>query len=220
MWFPFDSVVHVWHWETTNDNVINNRVNHPDADGTSRIGCDPSLYNDLNCYWHGGYWSYNYWGYLIKGEWFATNTIADGSPNDYTWFFQTAPQGLDRRDLGEGTGRGLVANREQPAEITIPSSGITVTAHRLREGIERFAITDINNPAGSASAQSEALVMWDNSYTVNGAPGANNFNHVPGGANALFMDGHVEFAKYPQPAGSKMFIMTQGAQLDGNSNGP
>ena len=24
-----------------------------------------------------------------------------------------------------------------------------------------------------------------------------NFNHVPGGGNVLYMDGHVEFIKYP-----------------------
>ena len=24
-----------------------------------------------------------------------------------------------------------------------------------------------------------------------------DFNHVPGGANKLYMDGHVEFLKYP-----------------------
>ena len=24
-----------------------------------------------------------------------------------------------------------------------------------------------------------------------------DFNHVPGGANVLFMDGHVEFIRYP-----------------------
>lgn len=32
---------------------------------------------------------------------------------------------------------------------------------RLREGIERFMVTDINNPASSAVAQSELAVMWD-----------------------------------------------------------
>jgi len=26
---------------------------------------------------------------------------------------------------------------------------------------------------------------------------AEDFNHVPGGANVLYMDGHVEFLKYP-----------------------
>ena len=34
----------------------------------------------------------------------------------------------------------------------INSDGVTL--YRLREGIERFFITDINNPAGSAMAQS------------------------------------------------------------------
>jgi prepilin-type N-terminal cleavage/methylation domain-containing protein/prepilin-type processing-associated H-X9-DG protein len=64
--------------------------------------------------------------------------------------------------------------------------------YRLREGIERFLITDINNPAGSAIAQSEVPVMWDAiSWTVS------EFNHIPAGCNVLFMDGHVEFGRYP-----------------------
>jgi prepilin-type N-terminal cleavage/methylation domain-containing protein/prepilin-type processing-associated H-X9-DG protein len=64
--------------------------------------------------------------------------------------------------------------------------------YRLREGIERFLITDINNPAASAKAQSQVFAMCDNLSTT-----AQDFNHVPGGANVLFMDGHVEFVKYP-----------------------
>jgi len=72
------------------------------------------------------------------------------------------------------------------------------TYYRLREGIERFFITDINNPAGSATAQSELPVMWDDvgGETWGGELGV-RFNHVPGGANVLYMDGHVEFIKYP-----------------------
>lgn len=66
--------------------------------------------------------------------------------------------------------------------------------NRLREGVERFLITDINNTAGSAVAQSEVEVMWDHINTnVNGG---GEFNHVPGGSNVLYMDGHVEFKKY------------------------
>lgn len=64
--------------------------------------------------------------------------------------------------------------------------------YRMREGIERFLITDINNPASSAQAQSEIVLMFDNI-----ADAAESFNHVPGGANLLFLDGHVEFVKYP-----------------------
>jgi prepilin-type N-terminal cleavage/methylation domain-containing protein/prepilin-type processing-associated H-X9-DG protein len=68
----------------------------------------------------------------------------------------------------------------------------TVVIYRCREGIERFFITDINNPAGSAKAQSELFIMWDDmSATAIGL-----FNHVPGGCNVLYMDGHVEFLKY------------------------
>jgi len=67
------------------------------------------------------------------------------------------------------------------------------TVYRLREGIERFLITDINNPAASATAQSEVFVMGDNISTT-----VSSFNHVPGGSNVLFMDGHVEFIRYQQ----------------------
>lgn len=64
--------------------------------------------------------------------------------------------------------------------------------YRIREGIERFLITDINNPAASAKAQSEVFIMYDNVSTV-----VAKFNHVPGGCNVLYMDGHVRFVKYP-----------------------
>ena len=75
------------------------------------------------------------------------------------------------------------------------------TFYRLREGIERFMITDINNPAGSANAQSEIRVMWDMAHQFlafgGNLDGVASFNHVPGGANVLYMDGHTEFMKYP-----------------------
>ncbi|MCK5861872.1 MAG: DUF1559 domain-containing protein [Candidatus Hydrogenedentes bacterium] len=63
--------------------------------------------------------------------------------------------------------------------------------YRLREGIERFLITDINNAGAGAAAQSTAFVMFDRISTL-----PSSFNHVPGGANVLFMDGHVSFMKY------------------------
>ena len=82
---------------------------------------------------------------------------------------------------------------------------------RLKEGIERFFITDINNPAGANAAQSTIFVVfdaWMNSagaaalmptWIVSNFPsGVGLYNHVPGGANVLYMDGHVEFVKYNQ----------------------
>jgi prepilin-type processing-associated H-X9-DG protein len=70
--------------------------------------------------------------------------------------------------------------------------------YRLREGIERFFITDINNPAASAQAQSELAVMWDEISDGE----ASHFNHVPGGCNVLFMDGHVDFLRYAGELGN------------------
>ncbi len=87
--------------------------------------------------------------------------------------------GLDKDltvDAGYGTGGGT-------------------TIYRLREGIERFLITDINNAASSSKAQSDIFLMMD----VVSAK-ASDFNHVPGGSNVLYMDGHVEFLKYPGKA--------------------
>ena len=68
----------------------------------------------------------------------------------------------------------------------------TIPLYRLREGIERFFITDINNPAASSAAQSELAVMWDKLSTR-----PTDFNHVPGGANVLYMDGHGAFVRWP-----------------------
>ena len=68
----------------------------------------------------------------------------------------------------------------------------TPTVYRLREGIERFFISDINNPAATTKAQSELAVMFD-TLTMK----VKDFNHVPGGSNVLFMDGHVKFLRYP-----------------------
>ena len=74
---------------------------------------------------------------------------------------------------------------------------------RLRDGIERFFITDINNPGAGALAKSKLPVMWDGWSVENGGadePGAMVFNHkpghVPGGSNVLYMDGHVSFVRY------------------------
>ncbi len=77
--------------------------------------------------------------------------------------------------------------------------------HRLKDGIERFFITDINNPGAGARAQSEIPIMWDawaTDYNILAQMGQANtgavtyFNHLPGGSNVLWMDGHVEFVRY------------------------
>jgi prepilin-type N-terminal cleavage/methylation domain-containing protein/prepilin-type processing-associated H-X9-DG protein len=73
------------------------------------------------------------------------------------------------------------------------------TIFKTREGVERFLITDINNPAASSLSQSIVPIMadmitgflldlWESNQT--------RFNHLPGGSNVLYMDGHVEFIKW------------------------
>lgn len=70
------------------------------------------------------------------------------------------------------------------------------TIYRLREGIERFLITDINNPGASAKAQSEVWIMGDGLGATAGS--IDKFNHIPGGSNILYLDGHVAFSRYEQ----------------------
>jgi prepilin-type N-terminal cleavage/methylation domain-containing protein/prepilin-type processing-associated H-X9-DG protein len=74
-------------------------------------------------------------------------------------------------------------------------NGVGDSIMRLREGVERFLITDINNPGASESAQSQIPVMWDTVSTA--VSGGVDYNHVPGGANVLYLDGHVTFIRYP-----------------------
>jgi len=89
---------------------------------------------------------------------------------------------------------------------------------QLKEGIERFFITDINNPAAGAEAQSSIPAMmdawaqqtgWWNAFSGGAIDdrGTAKFNHIPGGSNVLYMDGHVEFVKF----GSKFPVANSSA---------
>ena len=66
------------------------------------------------------------------------------------------------------------------------------TVHRLRQGIERFLIKDVNDPSRSNASPSRIPVMYDR-IDVDPA----GFNHVPGGVNVLYLDGHAEYQHYP-----------------------
>jgi prepilin-type N-terminal cleavage/methylation domain-containing protein/prepilin-type processing-associated H-X9-DG protein len=101
---------------------------------------------------------------------------------------------LTLQQLYDQVDGGDLAPLEKDVVLMAPDNR---TAYRLREGIERFLITDINNPAASNQAQSEIYVFWDTTSIK-----ADNFNHIPGGSNVLYMDGHCEFIKFPGPAKS------------------
>jgi len=94
-----------------------------------------------------------------------------------------------------GADLDLSDSAEALPEVEFLGNGNTNTVFRLREGIERFLITDINNPGATAQAQSD---IWVYNDVISTRP--EEMNHAPGGANVLYMDGHVEFLRYPSQA--------------------
>jgi prepilin-type processing-associated H-X9-DG protein len=125
------------------------------------------------------------------------------------------PRPLECRNKLASSRRGGCSGRRYGSSTwRRPASGwdddgspLPATYHRTREGIERFFITDINNPAAGAQAQSQMFIMWDAwatdlSWAIVGDPSlkadsaVGYFNHLPGGSNVLYMDGHVEFVRY------------------------
>ena len=150
--------------------------------------------------------SYVYFGWAIKVPGITddphvfTSTDVDGLLLEATAYF--TGQGIDPAVLSgfAATIYQMIDRMDDPGvndlgplDDDIDAGSMTI--YRYREGIERFFITDINNPAASAQAQSEISVMSD---FISAANRDNmEFNHLPGGANVLYMDGHVEFLRYP-----------------------
>jgi len=116
---------------------------------------------------------YAYLGYLLDGE------VVTTAPDTIVHFLATFdfPAGVNEQvlemwrtitsDFDLGTLTALIGGSQAAADqldqitandVDVPSgvgNGGGDSVHHLREGIERFLITDINNPAGSSKAQSE-----------------------------------------------------------------
>ena len=150
--------------------------------------------------------SYVYWGYLIDAAWmkFPTDSYYLGAV-------------LDSIDKASPTLN--VVSRMDDLWITLPSSGEELCLRRAREGAERFFITDVNNPAAASTASSTIPVMWDTWRTDGGMPMYNNMNHVTG-VNVLFLDGHAEYAAYPQDSSGPFWMLSEPAVNDGMANWP
>jgi prepilin-type N-terminal cleavage/methylation domain-containing protein/prepilin-type processing-associated H-X9-DG protein len=162
--------------------------------------------------------SYGYFGWLFDkcGDADPAVTISEGAPQ------LGAAVEADMNSIGpEQWLRGLedfyvnrllgcFCNGAADEDLSVPAgigNGGGSTVYRLREGIERFLITDINNPAASSRAQSEIFIMFDALSTE-----IQNFNHPPGGSNVLYLDGHVEFIRYPdrQPVSRNIALAVGG----------
>jgi len=128
--------------------------------------------------------SYNYFAWAFDVDKFLVGDENDPNFDVFNDF---------NADFQDGMANIISLVGADPAEYDKDIDAGNETLYRLREGIERFFITDINNPAASAVAQSDIFVMWDDLNA--GQP--EFMNHIPGGCNVLYMDGHVEFVRYP-----------------------
>ncbi|MFP4173860.1 MAG: prepilin-type N-terminal cleavage/methylation domain-containing protein [Candidatus Hydrogenedentota bacterium] len=148
------------------------------------------------------------YGYEYVSDTFGGTHWERGAPEEWPVVEVKREKGHD--DINAAANRELGYNYDG-TQYNLDDDGAALpdTYARLREGIERFFITDINNPAAGAEAQSSIAVMFDFFATeelppwgedwdkAGGGMGTTQqFNHVPGGSNALFMDGHVEFIRY------------------------
>ena len=124
------------------------------------------------------WWTYDYGGYAYPPD---AHTL-----DEILVFFGVLMEEIQNPVTGEAF---LDTDVDLPVPIGVRQ---VTTIYRLREGIERFFVTDINNPASSNLAQSEIPVMWDIPSTT-----LDEFSHAPGGCNVAYLDGHVEFLKYP-----------------------
>lgn len=137
----------------------------------------------------------------VSNRFILDDPHATGPYQFVSLLLSTVQQVLTRRLAGEDpyVASFQVVDTDKEVDSLSTSSGLmpmgnggSKTIYRLSEGIERFLITDINNPQSGAIAQSHVWVMFDALST-----NVRYFNHVPGGCNVLYMDGHVDFLLYP-----------------------
>ncbi len=136
--------------------------------------------------------SYDYRGWIMPNRDWYDGWIAANFANGMWMMTGVIPLEFIDRDI--------LIPHAPPMGSPPPESVRGLTLLRLREGVERMFITDINNPGASTMAQSDIKVMWDTSgfQSVMGGTGdVMEFSHIPSGGNILYMDGHVSFIRYP-----------------------
>jgi len=146
--------------------------------------------------------SYMYWGRTINPIWFSP------AYGDVVTNYNIVGVWIDTDIAYSG-----YRDSDQSKAL---ANGTVVTSYILREGIERFFITDINNPAASTVAQSTLGIYNDTTPRTTPEEGMNagEFNHVPGGGNVLFLDGHVEFFRYGADPAGPGYMWSKEGEMD------
>lgn len=146
------------------------RWRRPDGFGGSRQNgsINPCLFDSL---------SYFYFPWVVRTEW-----VYDDATLDISVEFRDALFAALERRGNEKSGEWSFEDE----------NGNTHKILSMREGVERFLIKDINNPSKTAVASTQLPVMFDRVDLD-----VTQFNHVPGGGNILYLDGHAEYTKYP-----------------------
>jgi prepilin-type N-terminal cleavage/methylation domain-containing protein/prepilin-type processing-associated H-X9-DG protein len=122
---------------------------------------------------------------ITKNPLNSNGAFGDGNPDN---------DGDLDKDVNNSNAETMIMALSKPAGQHL-GNGSDSTIYHLREGVERFMISNINDAGSSNVSQSMLPVMWDN--VASNMSSSTQFNHVPGGANVLYMDGHAEFARYP-----------------------
>ncbi|MCD6288226.1 MAG: prepilin-type N-terminal cleavage/methylation domain-containing protein [Candidatus Hydrogenedentes bacterium] len=196
--------------ETSADNVAETMdiIGRGDPDGLAQVPLNtPELQQRARKGFLSRIFSYAYFAWVVTndGEFYLMRSTykdawaATGTGN----FDRNADFDLDCSAKWGTTVSADSTGRNRWDAFTAYGNGGGKMLYRVREGIERFLITDVNNPAGSAQAQSSIPIYFDvfrASVNANGNIDMGDIaqtNHLPSGANVLFMDGHVEFKKFP-----------------------
>ncbi len=138
---------------------------------------DPCLLGNL---------SYVYMGWSMPPE-----SIMPGTPESFFSAYCKTLSGIMRNGAIE----------DLDADFTVDlEDGKSFTVRRLGDGASSYKQSERSSQVGNGGdIRAQIPVMFDNFGIV--PPGTNStiimFNHLPGGSNVLYLDGHVEFAQFP-----------------------
>lgn len=171
---------------------------HPDYVRLQAQAGDPASLIDDNSYWYLGYLFANERSALAWIDEYKTTIPMGGLPQDVNEIWPEYVADLEARDkeiharYEEALASYQQGLQPDPRSLRMMSRAYPHLheihfIHTLRNGAERFLITDVGNPGAPAKLQSEIPVMVERPEL-----------HGDGG-HVLYMDGHVDFVPYPGP---------------------